>query len=71
MSIVVAAILAKTHRDEYLNILHSEFSKYKWNKNTAYPTNDHRNAISKYGITPYHRKSFNLNQQLKIDFDDF
>jgi ribonuclease HII len=71
MSIAAASILAKTHRDEYMNILHNEFPKYKWNKNKAYPTSDHRNAIAKYGITPYHRKSFNLNQQLKIDFGEF
>jgi ribonuclease HII len=71
MSIAAASILAKTYRDEYMEKLDEEFPKYKWKKNKAYPTKDHRNAIAKYGITPYHRKSFNLNQQMKLDFGDF
>jgi ribonuclease HII len=68
-SIAAASVLAKTFRDEYMEKLHNEFPEYGWNKNKGYPTVFHRTAIMKYGITPYHRKSFNLfDAQLKIEF---
>lgn len=68
-SIAAASILAKTFRDEYMEKIHNEFPEYKWNKNKGYPTAEHREAISKYGITSYHRKSFSLfDSQMKIDF---
>ncbi|MDR2886803.1 MAG: ribonuclease HII, partial [Bacteroidales bacterium] len=59
-SIAAASVLAKTFRDEYMEQLHGEFPEYGWNKNRGYPTAAHRRAIAKYGITPYHRKSFAL-----------
>ncbi|HNW69091.1 MAG TPA: ribonuclease HII [Bacteroidales bacterium] len=68
MSIAAASILAKTHRDEFMQQLHGEFPKYNWAQNKGYPTRDHKDAINLYGITPYHRKSFNLNEQLKFSF---
>lgn len=67
-SIAAASILAKTHRDEFMNKLHDEYPAYGWNKNKGYPTVRHRQAIALHGITEYHRKSFNLNEQLKINF---
>jgi ribonuclease HII len=68
-SIAAASVLAKTFRDEYMEKIHNEFPEYGWNKNKGYPTSAHREAILKYGITPYHRKSFNLfDTQLKIKF---
>jgi ribonuclease HII len=68
-SIAAASVLAKTFRDEFMEKIHNEFPEYGWNKNKGYPTSFHRAAIMKYGITPYHRKSFNLfDTQLKIDF---
>ncbi len=67
-SIAAASILAKTYRDEYMKELHDEFPLYNWKKNKGYPTSDHRKAIRENGITIYHRKSFNMNEQLKIDF---
>jgi ribonuclease HII len=68
-SIAAASVLAKTFRDEYMEKIHKEFPEYGWNKNKGYPTSFHRAAIMKYGITPYHRKSFNLfDTQMKIDF---
>ncbi|WP_444659965.1 ribonuclease HII [Flavobacterium columnare] len=60
MNIAAASILAKTHRDEYMNKIHEEFPMYNWSKNKGYPTKDHREAIAKYGVTKYHRKSFKL-----------
>ena len=59
-SIAAASILAKTHRDEYMKLIHQKFKNYFWNKNKGYPTKKHKEAIKKYGITKYHRKSFKL-----------
>lgn len=69
MSIAAASILAKTYRDEYMEKLHQDFPMYMWNKNKGYPTEEHRNAIKKHGISPQHRKSFRLlPEQLTLDF---
>lgn len=68
LSIAAASILAKTHRDEFIEKLHLEFPDYDWKNNKAYPTPKHKAAIAKHGITDFHRKSFRLNEQLKIDF---
>lgn len=57
-SIAAASILAKTHRDEYMLNLHKEYPQYEWNNNKGYPTRKHIEAIQKYGLTPYHRKTF-------------
>ena len=68
MSIAAASVLAKTHRDAYMAVLHEEFPMYNWKKNKGYPTHEHRAAIRKYGITKYHRKSFRqLPEQLKLN----
>ncbi|MDK2969394.1 MAG: ribonuclease [Bacteroidota bacterium] len=60
LSIAAASVLAKTYRDEYMTNLAREFPRYDWDCNKGYPTKAHREAIRKYGITPYHRKSFRL-----------
>ena len=60
LSIAAASILAKTFRDDYMDQLHEEYPFYGWNKNKGYPTQEHRTAIKTHGITPYHRKSYNL-----------
>ena len=68
LSIAAASILAKTYRDEYMNRIHEEFPMYNWKKNKGYPTEEHREAIKKYGVTKYHRMSFRLlPEQLKLD----
>lgn len=68
LSIAAASILAKTARDEYMNKLNEEFPFYNWSKNKGYPTFEHREAIKKFGLSPYHRKSFNqLPEQLEFD----
>jgi ribonuclease HII len=67
--IAAASILAKTFRDEYMEKIHDEFPDYNWAQNKGYPTYNHRMAIMKHGITPYHRKSFHLfDTQMKFDF---
>lgn len=60
LSIAAASILAKTYRDAYMEKLHEVFPMYNWKQNKGYPTREHREAIRKYGISPYHRKSFRL-----------
>ncbi len=60
MSIAAASVLAKTYRDDYMLRLHEEYPQYGWANNKGYPTAEHYEALKKYGITPYHRKSFNL-----------
>jgi ribonuclease HII len=68
-SIAAASVLAKTFRDEYMEKIHNEYPEYGWIKNKGYPTAFHRAAIMKFGITPYHRKSFALfDSQLKLEF---
>ena len=57
--IAAAAVLAKTHRDEYMRRLAEEFPQYGWAKNKGYPTREHRLAVRRYGVTPYHRLTFN------------
>ncbi|MBO7260622.1 MAG: ribonuclease HII [Bacteroidaceae bacterium] len=59
-SIAAASILAKTYRDDYMNRIAEEYPQYDWLSNKGYPTVKHRSAIKEYGITPHHRKSFNL-----------
>ena len=73
LSIAAASILAKTYRDDYMNELAKEYPQYDWLSNKGYPTKKHREAIKQYGITPYHRKSYNLlgDGQLSFDFGDF
>jgi len=67
LNIAAASILAKTYRDAYMEKIHEEYPMYNWKQNKGYPTWEHREAIEKYGITKYHRKSFKLlPEQLKL-----
>ena len=70
LSIAAASILAKTYRDDYMLSLAEEYPQYDWQSNMGYPTRKHRQAIREHGITPYHRKSYNLlgDGQLSFDF---
>lgn len=65
-SIAAASILAKTYRDDYMLKIHEEYPLYQWNKNMGYPTKYHRQAIIENGISPFHRKSFNLSYQTSL-----
>ena len=68
LSIAAASVLAKTYRDDYMNAIHEEFPMYNWKQNKGYPTQEHREAIRKYGVTKYHRITFRLlPEQLKLD----
>ena len=70
LSIAAASILAKTYRDDYMDELAKEYPQYDWRSNKGYPTKKHREAIRQYGITPYHRKTFNMlgDGQLELPF---
>ena len=72
LSIAAASILAKTYRDDYMKRLHKEYPFYGWDHNAGYPTKEHRQGIAEHGITPYHRRTFNLlgDGQLSLDFKD-
>lgn len=68
-SIAAASVLAKTYRDDYMNKLHHLHPEYQWNSNKGYPTEAHREAILHFGITKFHRRSFQLlppNVQLNL-----
>ena len=66
-NIAAASVLAKTHRDEYMMRLAEEYPMYGWAKNKGYPTREHRLAIREYGLTPYHRLTFNSSpEQLEL-----
>ena len=71
LSIAAASILAKTYRDDYMDGLAEEYPQYDWKFNKGYPTKKHREAIRQYGVTPYHRMSYNLlgDGQLDIPFE--
>jgi ribonuclease HII len=69
MSIAAASVLAKTHRDEFMQNLHHEFPEYGWDRNKGYPTLQHRRAIIKYGQSVWHRQSFRVSEQLRLELD--
>ena len=60
LSIAAASVLAKTHRDEYMDVLHKDYPEYNWKQNKGYPTKKHREAIKEFGTTPHHRMTFKL-----------
>lgn len=71
MSIAAASILAKTYRDDYMLDIHRQYPQYHWDSNKGYPSKAHRESIRQFGVTPYHRKTFNLlgeSPQLEFDF---
>lgn len=67
LSIAAASVLAKTYRDDFMSEIHEIYPMYNWKQNKGYPTKEHREAIRKYGLTKYHRKSFRqLPEQLTL-----
>lgn len=69
-SIAAASILAKTYRDDYMLQLHKEYPQYDWNHNKGYPTKKHIEALKKYGLSPFHRKSFTRHLLLPSLFSE-
>jgi ribonuclease HII len=70
MSIAAASVLAKTHRDAYMQELHEQFPQYFWNTNKGYGTPQHRKVILEQGFSPFHRRTFNIfDPQLELEFE--
>lgn len=65
-AIAAASILAKTTRDHIMEELDNQYPKYNWKRNKGYPTLEHKNAVAEYGMSPFHRKTFNMSIQLKL-----
>jgi ribonuclease HII len=65
-NIAAASILAKTYRDDIMEMLGRDFPQYNWAQNKGYPTREHKLAIRDHGLSPYHRRSFNHAIQLEI-----
>lgn len=70
LSIAAASVLAKTHRDAYMKKIHLEYPQYAWDRNKAYGTETHVQAIKAYGYSPHHRKSFQLKELQPTLFGD-
>lgn len=58
LSIAAASILAKVTRDRIMHDLAKIFPEYGWDKNAGYPTQQHLQAIEKYGINEHYRKTY-------------
>ena len=65
-AIAAASILAKTTRDHIMQELDNQYPVYNWKQNKGYPTLEHKNAVAEHGMSPYHRKTFNMSIQLKL-----
>ena len=65
-SIAAASILAKTTRDYIMQELDNQYPQYNWKQNKGYPTIEHKNAVAEHGMSPFHRKTFNMSIQLKL-----
>ena len=59
-AIALASIIAKVLRDNLMIKFSEKYPEYSFEKNKGYGTKDHREAISKYGLSNIHRKSFSL-----------
>ncbi|WP_291722906.1 ribonuclease HII [Bernardetia sp.] len=68
LSIAAASILAKNYRDNFMIELAEKYPHYGWETNVGYPTKKHKLGIAKYGLTEYHRKTFNSSVQLDLRF---
>lgn len=66
LNIAAASILAKTYRDDIMDMLHEEHPEYNWRQNKGYPTEEHRQAVFDHGMSPYHRRSFKISYQLQL-----
>ena len=57
-SIACASIVAKVVRDRMMARLATRYPGYGWERNQGYATREHRLAIRRQGLTPFHRRSF-------------
>jgi len=57
-SIACASVVAKVIRDRMMTLLAARYPGYGWERNQGYATREHRDAIRRLGLTPFHRRSF-------------
>lgn len=71
LSIAAASIVAKETRDRIMHDLAARYPEYGWDKNAGYPTSSHLQAIEKYGINEWYRKSFGpIKERIKNETSD-
>ncbi len=58
ISIALASIIAKVHRDRLMLQLHELYPDYGFDAHKGYGTRTHRDALLHFGPTPAHRRSF-------------
>ena len=57
-TIACASVVAKVVRDRMMTLLAARYPGYGWERNQGYATREHRDAIRRQGLTPFHRRSF-------------
>jgi ribonuclease HII len=57
-SIACASVVAKVVRDRMMALLAARYPGYGWERNQGYATREHRDAVRRLGLTPFHRRSF-------------
>lgn len=70
LNIAAASVLAKTHRDEFMENISGEYPHYQWHQNKGYPTIVHRTAALEHGLSPYHRRTFSITDPQLTLFSD-
>lgn len=58
LSIAAASIVAKVTRDRIMAALARRHPGFGWERNAGYGTAEHKQALTRLGVTPHHRKTF-------------
>ena len=66
-AIACASIIAKVTRDRLMTSLSQRYPHFAWERNSGYGTAFHRGALAQHGLTPHHRRSFCLDEQVALD----
>ena len=73
-SIAAASIIAKVARDNYVKHLCEQYpmldERYKLSSNKGYGSQAHRNGIQRFGLSPWHRKTFGICKQMTVQWDE-
>lgn len=64
-AVAAASVIAKAHRDSWVKTLAMDYPEYGWLSNAGYPTPEHKQAMARYGITPYHRNTYKAVRKAK------
>lgn len=66
--VACASVIAKVFRDRLMLRLAGHYPGYGWEHNVGYATAEHKDALSRLGPTPHHRRTF-IPVQLALDLD--